>query len=916
MGALCPPSIASPPHHAIARQTNASLLFAQNSAPTVAKPEPAGAGKAEKKPPPVKAEWDADTICLPAKLLNREWLAGDVIATLELSADAKSPVTAGTRGLFATLKLENKTATPQRVLLTGLRFSQEKTDYTARFFTLPYSSLPTVLPPHSRAEQQFRFDTFNDVPAGSYSVTPLVLTVAASDDLLFNGGFEENATATETRPDAKSGLWTFDDKAKPAIVKPAAPLSTLSQTVFEWTDYSKLPFTNQKRFNTQGAALLEAAAPGSKPVAEQTITGLIPGARYVAGVDSWNGTRLRVELLDAANTPLGKEERNFSGFFWHENVANWRGRTLGFRAPAKCAGAKIALLAARSSWWDNAFFVAEETLRRAVPTPATLVIADSEKTRTGDVVYLGDDRDTKGDWTGKYGNYAFILSAMSAPRDMVGGEVKPLKCDFRDWNKTYNNETIRVLGNGELRYTCWTGNPGDVQPRHWIDLDAMRTAQRRAPDNPQWGYRTSASWDDHGETHPTDAWGNDFYIRLQLPPGTWRVSYYFLDWNWFGGVYPRDYRLSFLDGAKNEVCAARAYDLGQGLYKVFRVQGGRDLTLRIRKDFTINSIISGVFVDRLEPTVAPPAQVSGANAERLKSAAARWREAAATVNGFAHEEAALKDYAATLQGALKPEAASAALVKLGDDWFAAGEYWRAGLAYDALPQPAASIEAAKAGEARALQFRVVFPRYAQAKLQQAVASLAKLPEAERLQQTRELAGRIFEVAIEDHTQSKGMNRLPMMLAKSAYESLEKLMPYPDLQAGDRARMLVVAERNCWYSVGYGDVVKEALRFWPTLDAKQKAKLGAPFFADHVVRPFGVLVQQDRKYLAQVQKLVDDFAAANPDTEDAALAKYELAAIYYQQNQRDKARTLCQEVVAKKPESRSAKLCQLLLAKLK
>lgn len=397
-------------------------------------------------------------------------------------------------------------------------------------------------------------------------------------------------------------------------------------------------------------------------------------------------------------------------------------------------------------------------------------------------------------------------------------------------------------------------------------------------------------------------------MKLRLPPGVWRVSYYFLDWNNAGGIYPRSYRLSFTDGANNEIGSARAYDFQQGLYKIFRVQGGRDLTMRIRKDWTINAILSGVFVDRLEPQIAPNANGDAG----LKNTVARWREAASDVNGFTREEAALKDYAA----ALKPEAVVAILNKLGDDWFAAGEYWRAGLAYDALPQSEAPLEAAKSAEARALQFRVEFPRYAQTKLKQAIEALAKLPEAERIQQTRDLAGRIFDVAIDDHTQSKGMNRLPMILAKSAYESLENLVSYGSLKPGERTRILAVAERNCWYSVGYDDVVKEALRLWPTLDDKQKAKLGKPFFADHVVRPFGVVVQKDKSALLKVQSTVDEFVKANPNTEEAALAQYELAAILYQQNRRDEARALCQEVVAKKPESRAAKLCQLQLTKLK
>ena len=464
--------------HPTTQQPNNPIFIAQRAATP-----PSSAPIANTKPKaPDKAQWNDENQDLPPKLLSKEFPQGEVTATVELQPTGAA-LAAGTRNIIATLKLENKSAQSQRVLLCGLRFMVEKADLSPYFFVLPLTPLPSVLVSQGHATQQFRIDSFNDTPAAQYRIEPVVLCVAPENDLLRDGGFEGAAPDDKVDKTAKTA-WDFDAKAKASIVQSGAPCAELTNAIFDWQEFSKLPASNDKRFNTQGEKLLEAV-PSDGKVAAQAVRDLQAGERYIAGVDSWSGNRLRVELFDEAGASLGKAERNFSGFFFHDDVNNWHGRLLGFHAPSKVSSAKITLLATKKSWWDNAFFVAESNLRRAVAVPTAFTIADSEKARVGDVVYLGEDRATQGDWTGKYGNYAFILSAMSAPRDMVGGEVKPLKCDFRDLSKTYNNETIRVRGDGELRYTGWTGNPRDVEPRHWIDLDAMRTTERRAPDNPQ-----------------------------------------------------------------------------------------------------------------------------------------------------------------------------------------------------------------------------------------------------------------------------------------------------------------------------------------------------------------------------------------------------------------------------------------------
>jgi len=859
---------------------------------------------------PAQAQWDQDSKSGPQTLLDRQWPAGELKARLEVVSTAKPeaaavPTTptarAGSKAIEIVLRLSNPTEAGQRVLLSAVRALNGKSDSTARFWSLPLSSLPTTIPAHGEAEQRLRLDTFDDTPSGAYSLEPVVLAVPVADDLLANGGWEE----------ATPKSWEL--AAGASVVDSAAPLSEASNQTSDWTDFSKLSFSNDRRTTTQGQKLLEA---NGEAVGSQTLGSLAPGERYVAGVDSWGGRRLRVDILDAASTSLASQERTFSGVWWMDNVGNWRGRVLGFQLPAKAVAVKLSLLGnAGKSWWDNAFLVREKDIRRAAFEAAPLSVA-APAAPEAPVKYLGEDTGTQGDWIGKYGQYASILCAMSSPRDMVGGAVKPIKSD-RDLQKNYANETVHARSQAELRYSSWTANPGDPETRHWIELNAMRTDDRRALDNPQWGQRTYASWDEHGEMHPNDAKGNDLFVKLRLPPGQWRASFYFIDWDWWYTAVPRNHRLAFLDDAGRETCTARVTNFGQGIYKVFQVAGGRDVTMRIRKDFSVTVVLSGIFLDRISPQIEPQVQVAipEVNAAQLQNAVQQWRQAASAVAGFDAEEKALRGYAQVLLQADRVQAASA-LEKLGDAWFAVGEYWRAGLAYDLMPRDPNLAEGdISEPEKRALQFRAVFPRYAQSKLRQALEVLAKLPPEDRLSDTRDLASSIFDAAIEDHSDSNGMERVPMLLAKTAYDDLEKQVGYANLKASERARLLAIAERSTWYSTGWSEVATEAQRFWPTLNEKQRAQLGPGFFADHVVRPLGVAAQKDNALFDKAIALVYALANAQPDAEATGFAQHALAEIYAQRGQADKARELCQAIIARGENSRPATLAKGLLKQL-
>ena len=887
-------------------------------------------GKIDNAVPPDQVKWADDAADIPQKSLAQNWPEGALAATVSIlpsnvGVDTKpAHFTTGMKNVRVVIHLMNKSSVAQRILFSQLRLLRNEKENTPWFFILPLSALPDVIPPHGQAQQVFRVDTFDDTPSGQYKLLPQISYAPATADLLQNGGFEQNGRISQVQLSLMSSTsinsataWDIpaDAPANSDVVtiKSSSSYAALSTRIADWNDFTKLASDNTFRIPSQGAGLLEATHGSAGVVAEQTLKSIVPGKRYIVGVDSWGGTNIHLELLNQLGKPVGDQYRSFL-------AGCWRSRTFTFQASKSTATGKLSLLAdSQKSYWDNAFCVPLDQLRRAAAKPVSLVISSPAAT-TKAVAYMGEDRQTKGDWIGRYGQYAFILCGMSAPEDMVGGQVRPLKCDWADMDKVYADDTIRVSGKGTLRYASWTGNPNDVQPRHWIDMPLRQGwDQVRALDNPQWGYRTSASWDDHGEVYE---WGPDLYIRLRMPPGVWRVSYHFLDWNYSNSYNPRNYRLAFLDPKGTEICTARVLppQHGVGVYKVFRVQGGRDVVLRVRKDFSLNAIIAGIFVDPLLPEHGPSAQITeviGPAGKRLAAATKKWRIAANSVVGFDRETAALQQYRNVLVASVGRDIAARTLTKLGDQWFNDGEFWRAAVAYETVPLATnlTPLQEEKIDENRALRFRTVFPRYAIRKVNEAIAALNSLPGPEKLSEKRAMAARLFDVAIKDHTDSHGLQRLPMLLAKAGYDALEANSGYNSMTATERAKKLAIAERMTWYTSGWDDVVNEGKRFWPTLTEKQKAALGAGFYADHIVHPYGILAQSDHSYLDKSVEMVTAFVKENPGTDAAAFAQYELAKVYYQQGQNDQVHNLCDQVISEHPNSRPSTLCKALLTQI-
>ncbi len=910
--------------------------------------------------PPAALVWDAAGTA--EHLLKRRWPAGEMDAEARVGTPAPGAVAPGCKGVRITVRCANRSGAPLRVLAAGVRVQSGKTDVSPRFLILPAAPLPAVLPPGGSAEAAFRLDTFDDTPAGRYQVEPVVVWVPAAADLLADGGGERaGALARRGANEAEKAGWFLPadapDTLSAAAVAAGAPYAEIADRVADWREFARLSLTNAGRTATQGAGLLEAAfapAPAqARAVAEQGAAGIRAGERYVAGVDSWAGTSFRVEMLDAGGAPAAVQEREMSGSwwtcFWSQGVTHWFRRTLTIRAPEGTASARLSLLAGRAqsprSWWDNAFLVPERALRSGVGKSAVLEVAPAAPARRP-VVYLGEDRANGGNWIGKYGSHAWILCAMSAPRDMVGGVARPLKCRHDDMSRTYANEEIGTPGKEEVRYASWTGDARDVLTRHWIG--AKRTEERRALENPQWGCRTYASWDEHGEMHPSDGWGPDLYVRLRVPAGLWQLGLYFMDWDWFAAPYPRAHRLAFLDEKGAEICTARVAGFGQGVTKLFGVQGGRDVLLRIRKDFSPTVVLSGIFLDALRPAalspadarllqgplpqvvrgvgelarlaaVDPPAYLRRAGsyaafAEALArseprgpSEAAAWRRVRAQLLGHAPgcldaEAEAYRAYAEMLPRAVGGEqTAGRILVEAGDAAFRQGDPGAAERAYDAALALQARTEkgAVLAGRhrVRALQFRRVHPAYALAQCRALLAAAAGIPPDAQVKLLRAVAREFLAAAERDWKESRGRERVPYRLPTEVLRRLREVRGTAGLEAKEREDLVLCLERQTWYDLGWRELAAEQERLLASLRPEQ----GTGALLERLLRTYAVLAAQDAGYLKSAEETAQRLRGTLPDGEHALAVDYALWRIYVQTGRPDAARKVGEQILARWPQ---------------
>ena len=189
---------------------------------------------------------------------------------------------------------------------------------------------------------------------------------------------------------------------------------------------------------------------------------------------------------------------------------------------------------------------------------------------TSPVVYLGEDRQTQGDWRNRGGEDAFVLCAMLCPADVRGG-LHPIRY------RPYMADTGK-------RCAYWSTDLHDMDPSALVDPIVME--------------RSFFNWDDAGELRDLGE-GPDLGVDLFIPAGTWRATFYFV--NEYNYMEPsRKYNLYILDKESRFLAGCTVEQHLNGVYKQFAVDGPINLKLRLTRNLSLNTLLQGVFLDKLE----------------------------------------------------------------------------------------------------------------------------------------------------------------------------------------------------------------------------------------------------------------------------------------------------------------------------
>jgi hypothetical protein len=223
--------------------------------------------------------------------------------------------------------------------------------------------------------------------------------------------------------------------------------------------------------------------------------------------------------------------------------------------------------------------------------------------------YHGEDWKTQGDWIGRTFRDWAILCAVTAPFDhSINFTTKHYSVhEFIGPHHPQKGDTIRR----------WI---------HWIKTNNPKTLY-----DPLYGYRRQAEWDDHGEVYPWAMDGPDLWYILRIrEPGTYRVGMYFFNKDghhssnrvrdYMIEIYPtpkewkleewpnyqlKDWQIySKLAEAQvrktSPLAKSRVRDFWGGVHKQFIVKGQNYYFVKIDRNYSFNTILSSVSVDRLE----------------------------------------------------------------------------------------------------------------------------------------------------------------------------------------------------------------------------------------------------------------------------------------------------------------------------
>jgi tetratricopeptide (TPR) repeat protein len=425
--------------------------------------------------------------------------------------------------------------------------------------------------------------------------------------------------------------------------------------------------------------------------------------------------------------------------------------------------------------------------------------SSSATERERKAVYLGENRSDFGNWKYNHpGTQALILCAMQCPFDVMAGP----------------GEKPRASAGAQslpLNYRLSTSDPKE-KGRRWISR--LEDPSPSALWDPIRHSFTSSNWDDYGEQYAVGQ-GPDLIVDLSIPPGAWRLSLSFInDHNYYEPnraytVYLKDAEGRFLAGCdvQDHLC---------GLYKHFAVFGPQELRVYVSRDLSLNTVLSGIFLDPLANPLPVPeglsieSEESGSKdvaaltesydalmasldrrsaefgqrfhsvwsvielCEKCAAPAqpyASWLKCQALrVAGVsaAEERIALEALGQTMAAKLGSDAAIGRLATLRDQTLAAGQFGRAEL----LEDERLSLLLPKLGEAErqaqlrdaAFRFYALDQLYAESKLRPIVESMAADPEpARRAERLQTLAK-----ACREHK--------AWSLAQVLYETIESIVP--------------------------------------------------------------------------------------------------------------------------------------------
>lgn len=224
-----------------------------------------------------------------------------------------------------------------------------------------------------------------------------------------------------------------------------------------------------------------------------------------------------------------------------------------------------------------------------------LSAANGDLGRPG-AVTLGEDWKTKGDWMGRYGTRFAELCAMQAPFDQF----------------VVNDLSYQV--SARLGMHPYKDGKSYAQQglRHWMHRE--RWDDGRVLWNPLLGYRRQADIDDNGEAYSMNYEGPDLWVGVRVPAGAQRVSLYFFNKDGHDGANRvRDYLIDVKRGREDLAVSesdpilarARVRDFWGGVYKSFAVQGPGDYFFIVRKNNSFNTILQGVFLDKISGPATP-----------------------------------------------------------------------------------------------------------------------------------------------------------------------------------------------------------------------------------------------------------------------------------------------------------------------